>query len=189
MRQSAQGWLILRQRLKSTMADSRKKVIVRLLGNTIHAGYLPLNSLLDTNSSALNLLDLQARVLPIRLEAVQHVAYVRDFNLADTVDPERLARRSFVARPRSEGLWVRITLHGAEPLEGLTPLDLTLFDALLQDRGIFLVPPDTRSNTQRLFVPRTAIQELRILAVITTPSRTNKPGTSPTQESQNRLFP
>jgi hypothetical protein len=47
-------------------------------------------------------------------------------------------------------------------LEGLAQNDVNLLD----DNGFLLAPPDSRSNTQRLFVPRTAIAELEILAVI-----------------------
>jgi len=76
-------------------------------------------------------------------------------------------------------------------LEGLAPIDLTLLDALTEDAGLFLTPPDTRSNTQRLYVPRAAIAELHLLAVITSPSR-RPPSTEkekPAKESlQDELF-
>jgi hypothetical protein len=32
--------------------------------------------------------------------------------------------------------------------------------------GFLINPPDTRANTQRLFVPRTALTEMTVLAVI-----------------------
>jgi hypothetical protein len=32
--------------------------------------------------------------------------------------------------------------------------------------GYFVNPPDQRSNTQRIFVPRTALESLTVLAVI-----------------------
>ena len=101
------------------------------------------------------------------LNDIKTVSYVRDFNLSDTVNPERLTRRTFLAKPRTEGLWLRLTLTAGDPLEGLAPLDLAFADNLLEDRGLYLIPPDIRSNTQRLFIPRTAIATLQILAVIT----------------------
>ncbi len=54
-------------------------------------------------------------------------------------------------------------------MEGLAPLDLSLLDGVFEDHGLFLIPPDIRSNTQRLYIPRPAIVEAQILAVITTP--------------------
>ena len=178
------------------MADSRKKVIVRTLGGLLHPGYLPLSGLLDSPATSVSLLDLEARILPIPLASVRHIAYVRDFNLNDPSDPERLTRRTFLARPRTEGLWLRLTLPGPEGLpppeilEGLAPLDLSLLDMLQHDRGLFLLPPDIRSNTQRLYIPRTAILDLRLLAVITNPSRPRPtPQKRPAASPQPTLFP
>lgn len=166
------------------MASSRKKAIVRTVTNQLLHGYLPLAGLLDRGT--VSLLDLEGRILPIPLESIRSIAYVRDFNLSDRSDPERLTRRTFLARPRSEGLWIRLTLVGGDILEGLAPIDLSLIDGLLDDRGIFLIPPDIRSNTQRLYIPRSAIAEVQLLAVITTPSKP-KPARDPTP--QDSLFP
>ncbi len=164
--------------------SSRKKVLVRTLANHIHAGYLPLSDLLSHQTTdSVNLLDLDGRTHPIALAEIRTIAYVRDFNLADLHNPENLLRRTFLARPRTEGLWLRLTFAPGDILEGLAPLDLSLLDALVHDRGLFLIPPDIRSNTQRLYVPRTAITALQLLAVITTPSKpkpTAKPTDTPT---------
>jgi hypothetical protein len=168
------------------MAKSRKKVIVRTLDHKLHAGYLPANGLLD-GSASVDLLDLEARHSPLPLRTVRWIAYVRDFNLQDLVDPERLGRKTFLARPRTEGLWIRLTIQGNETLEGLAALDVSLADGFLEDAGIFLIPPDIRSNTQRLFIPRTAIVSMQILAVITNPSKP-KPSKTPATP-QPLLFP
>jgi hypothetical protein len=72
-----------------------------------------------------------------------------------------------------EGLWVRLRFRDAEMLEGLMPNDLTLVRA----EGFFLNPPDTRGNVQRIFVPRSALSELTVLAVISpTVKRRRQPG-------------
>jgi hypothetical protein len=84
---------------------------------------------------------------------------------------------------------VRLTFRSGELLEGLAPTDLTLLDALADDDGLFLIPPDTRSNTQRIYVPRVAITDLQLLAVVTTPSRRQPLPASPSKESlQDELF-
>lgn len=166
------------------MASSNKKVLLRTVDAAVHPGYLPLTGILSPGDSV-ELLGLSGRVESFVFEQVRSIAYVRDFNLSDRHDPERLTRRTFLARPRSEGLWLRLSLLGSEPLEGLAALDLSLIDALLQDRGIFLTPPDIRSNTQRIFIPRHTITSLQVLAVVTTPS---KPKSIPADGNQPTLF-
>jgi hypothetical protein len=169
------------------MSSTRKKVLVRRYSGDCLPGYLPHAGFV--HQAAIDLLDLSGRVIPLPLNDIKLVSYVRDFNLSDTANPERLTRKTFLARPRTEGLWVRITFRGGDILEGLAPTDRTLLDALVDDDGLFLAPPDTRSNTQRLYVPRSSIAELQLLAVITSPSRRQPLPAKPTKDSlQDELF-
>jgi hypothetical protein len=170
------------------MSNSRKKVIVRRFTGDTVPGYLPLSSIVRGRTTV-DLLDLAGRVVPLALADIKTVSYVREFNLGDAVNPERLFRRTFLARPRNEGLWVRVTFRTGEALEGLAATDLSLFDSIQNDAGLHLVPPDTRTNTQHIFVPRAAITELQLLAVITA----RKPLASPKQKApqaavQDELF-
>jgi hypothetical protein len=181
------------------MSSAHKKVIVRrLLGDTL-PGYLPLAGFVRLRSAerdrVVDLLDLSGRVLQIPLSEIKHICYVREFNLNDTANPERLTRRTFLARPRTEGLWLRLTFRGQatpssepEQFEGLAPLDITLVDEILHDAGLFLIPPDVRSNTQRIYIPRSSIAELQLLAVITTPSRKKPVPGAATTSLQEDLF-
>jgi hypothetical protein len=155
------------------MANTQKKVIVRCFNGAVFPGYLPVGAFVrtDATTAQLDLLDLGGRIVPVLLDEVKMISYVRDFNLTDTSNPERLARRTFLARPRTEGLWLRLTFRGGDLLEGLAATDLTLLTSILEDGGLFLTPPDTRSNTQRIFIPRSAVIDLQLIAVITTPSR------------------
>lgn len=169
------------------MSNTRKKVIVRRFSGDTLPGYLAHDAFVRNNS--IDLLDLGGRILPLPLSDIKTISYVRDFNLSDTANPERLTRRSFLARPRSEGLWLRLTFRSGDLLEGLAPTDRSLLDALCEDAGLFLTPPDTRSNTQRLYVPRAAIADLVLLAVITTPSRRPSLAQRPVKENlQDELF-
>ena len=151
------------------MSSAQKKVIVRRLTGETLPGYLQQSFFV--RQQTVNLLDLSGRVVSLPTSEIKHVCYVRDFNLSDTTNPERLNRRTFLARPRTEGLWLRMTFRTGDLLEGLAPTDISLLDDLLQDTGLHLSPPDIRSNTQRIFVPRTALSDLQLIAVITTPSR------------------
>jgi hypothetical protein len=169
------------------MSNTRKKVIVRRFSGDTLPGYLPLAGFVHNQS--IDLLDLAGRNITLPLSDIKTINYVRDFNLADTQNPERLTRRAFLARPRTEGLWLRLTFRMGDQLEGLAPTDRSLLDALCDDAGLFLTPPDTRSNTQRMYIPRAAITEVVLLAVITTPSRKPAPADRPTKDSlQDELF-
>ena len=174
--------------MSAPVPSSRKKVLVRRFTGDVIPGYLPASGFVHSN--ALDVLDLSGRTLALPLNDVKLVCFVRDFNLNDLRDPERLTRRSFLARPRQEGLWVRLMFTSGDLLEGLAPIDLALLDALTEDGGLFLTPPDTRSNTQRLYVPRSAIAEMHLLAVITSPSRRAVPAEKPAARDtlQDELF-
>jgi hypothetical protein len=151
------------------MSSAHKKVIVRRFTGETLPGYLPLSSFV--RNQTIDLLDLDGRVIPLPINDVKHICYVRDFNLNDTANPERLTRRTFLAKPRTEGLWLRMTFRSGDLLEGLAPIDIAIADDLINDAGLHLTPPDVRSNTQRIYVPRASLIELQLIAVITSPSR------------------
>ena len=155
------------------MSNAQKKVILRRFTGDILSGYLPAGAFVrsDFDTPKLDLLDLTGRILTFPLSDIKMVSYVRDFNLNDTVNPERLTRRTFLARPRSEGLWLRLTFRSGDLLEGLAAADLSFLSSTIEDQGLYLAPPDTRSNTQRIYVPRSALADLQVVAVVTTPSR------------------
>jgi hypothetical protein len=155
------------------MSSAHKKVIVRRFTGETLSGYLTLTGFVRNHplQPAIDLLDLSGRIVPLLLNDIKHVSYVRDFNLHDSTNPERLSRRAFLAKPRTEGLWLRMTFRSGDLLEGLAPIDITLTDDLIHDLGVQVIPPDTRSNTQRIYIPRSSLDELQLLAVITTPSR------------------
>ncbi len=65
-------------------------------------------------------------------------------------------------RPKLDGLWIRLRYTDGETLEGVVPNDLLS----LLDNGVQITPPDLSSNTDRIFVPRTAISSLTVLGVV-----------------------
>jgi hypothetical protein len=156
------------------MSTSRKKVILRKLTRDWVAGYLPLSDF--AANGKMEILDLAGKVTSFDLKDVKWVCFVRDFNSGELNNPEKLLRKSFAARPRSEGLWLRMRLKDGDLMEGLAANDASLID----QEGIFLTPPDTRSNTQRIFVPRASVVEMEVLAVI---GGAKKKSASPQQES------
>jgi hypothetical protein len=151
------------------MASAQKKVIVRGADGILDWGYLPQNGFL--RDGLVHLMTVAGKVKPLPVNNIQSIAYVRDFNLDDRDEPERLGRRTFVARPRGKGLWLKLSFNALEPLEGLAEFGLGLMDSLLADQGLFLTPPDTRGNTQRIFIPRVALRTVEVLGYVTSPSR------------------
>lgn len=170
------------------MASTQKKAVLRMHDGNWMAGYLPAAGFVRraVSPDALELLDLSARRHVIPLASLKWACFVRDFNSGETTNPERLLRTTFSGRPRLAGLWLRMTLKDETVLEGMAANDLTLVDPA----GLLLTPPDTRSNTQRIFLPRTSIAEFSVVAVIgaaTTTVGKRKPPTSARQ--QGDLFP
>jgi hypothetical protein len=158
------------------MAGGRKPVIVRKFSRDWAAGYAGPG--LAQNAAELEILDPAGKVLRIGWEQVKWVCYVRDLPgpsagpYTDQSGPERLLHKKFSVRPRAAGLWLRMTLADGDQLEGLAANDLSL----IAGAGLLLTPPDTRSNTQRIFVPRQAIQTLEVVSLIGASRRGQRPG-------------
>jgi hypothetical protein len=139
--------------------SSRKKVIVRKFSRDWLSGYAdPLR--FAAAGERLELLDMSGKVMTLATEDVKMMCFVREFLPGE--DPERLIRRRFTSRPRTPGLWLRLRLRDGDEMEGLASNDLSLADPI----GLQFTPPDMRSNTQRIFVPRAALQSLEVVAVI-----------------------
>ena len=170
------------------MGSTQKKAVLRMHDGSCLSGYLPAAGFLrrSTSPDALELLDLSARCQSIPLATLKWVCFVRDFNSGEPANPERLLRTTFAGRPRLAGVWLRMTLKDETILEGLAANDLTLLDPA----GVTITPPDTRSNTQRIFLPRTGIQELSIVAVIGTSAASPAKRKPPASDrGQADLFP
>ncbi len=166
------------------MASVRKPVIVRKFSRDWCAGFAGLG--FGRDAAELEILDLNGKVLRMAWEQVKWVCYVRDLpsSISDQTNPERLLRKRFSIRPRTAGLWLRLKLADGDELEGLAANDLTL----IEGPGLLLVPPDTRSNTQRIFVPRPAIQTLEVISLIGAPGRKRVPAQT-VEAGQTELFP
>jgi hypothetical protein len=77
-----------------------------------------------------------------------------------------------------------LTLTDGDELEGLAANDRSLIDGA----GLLLTPPDTRSNTQRIYVPRQAIQTLEVVSLIGAGAR-KRAGAARPASDQPELFP
>ena len=145
------------------MPSTHKKVVVRKMDRDSISGYVGAQFV---NDGKLELLNTAGNVVAIDLREIKGVHFVREFG-----DSESLTRKTFTSRPRAEGLWVRLRFKDNEVLEGLMPADLTQN----LPEGFLITPPDQRSNTQRIFVPRSALDSLTVLAVIGAARRQRRP--------------
>ncbi len=165
------------------MASSRKPVIVRKFTRDWVAGYT--DGLIAATAPALELLDTAGKVVAIDWAAIKWVCYVRDLASGDPSNPERLLQKRFTVRPRAAGLWLRLSLADGDEIEGLAANDRSLIDGV----GLLLTPPDTRSNTQRIFIPRPAVQTLEVVSLIGAAHRhrtapVDQPGLFPTEAAE-----
>jgi hypothetical protein len=156
------------------MPSTHKKVIVRKIGRDSMSGYVsPANFVIE---GKLELLNPAGKVVLIDLAEIKSLDFVRDFS-----DTATSGRKTFTTRPRTEGLWVRLRFIDNDVVEGLMANDLTQ----VIPEGYLITPPDTRGNIQRTFVPKIALLELNVLAVIGRPESHKK---SAEDIRQEKLF-
>jgi hypothetical protein len=151
--------------------STHKKVIVRKLGRDSISGYVaPAHFVAE---GKLELLNPSGKVVLIDLAEIKSVDFVRDFT-----ETAATARKTFTTRPRTEGLWVRLSFVDNDVLEGMMANDLTQ----VAPEGYLVTPPDTRGNVQRIFVPKSALHEMNVLAVIGRPEARKKTAEDMRQE-------
>jgi hypothetical protein len=159
------------------MSSTHKKITVRKLDRDTMNGFV---SAAFLNEGKLEMLNTAGNLVTVDLKEIKCVFFVRDFG-----DADELARKTFTTRPRTEGLWVRLRFKDNDVMEGMMPNDLTQ----VMPEGYMLNPPDLRSNTQRIFIPRNALTQLTVLAVIGgATSRRRKPGGRPEDTRQVPMF-
>ena len=155
------------------MSSTHKKIMVLKWDRDSTNGYVASSSFLVDGK--LEMLNTAGVVVGVDLKDIKSVYFVREFNEADL-----LARKTFTTRPRAAGLWVRLRFKDNEMLEGTMPTDLTQSP----EEGYLINPPDLRSNTQRIFVPRSALASFTVLAVVGVAKRKRRTA----GELQERLF-
>ncbi len=136
-------------------ASTHKKVVVLLLDRTTARGYL--NPAALGRSDEIELLSIDGEQESIQLDKVKSVYFVREFK-----DPFEHERKTFLSRPKLDGLWVRLRFKDDDAMEGI--VSNNLLDLL--DTGVRLTPPDLHGNVLHMFIPRTALAEMKVLGVV-----------------------
>jgi hypothetical protein len=131
-------------------------------------------------SAEIDLLTPDGEHRSIRLQDMKSVYFVREFK--DTFEPER---KTFLSRPKLDGLWVRLRFRDQDVMEGI--VSNNLLDLL--DTGVQLTPPDLHGNVLHMFIPRSALAEMKVLGVVGV-SRRSPQATKDMRavEAQSKLF-
>jgi hypothetical protein len=160
-------------------ASTHKKVVVVLRDRQFWKGYL--NPATLGRSEVIDLLTLDGEQESIRLRDVKSVYFVREFK--DPFEPER---KAFLSRPKLDGLWVRLRFADDEVMEGIVANNL--LDLL--DCGVQLMPPDLHGNVLHMFIPRSALAELKVLGVVGVARRAHRAARQAGRvvEAQSELF-
>ena len=108
---------------------------------------------------------------------IKAISFVRDFD--EGVENER---RTFFTRPKMPGLWVAFLLRDGERLEGILPNNLLS----LEQYGYTAVPPDPFSNTQKVWIPKAALESVEVLGVVGSSAKARK--AKPVPKEQIGLF-
>lgn len=152
-----------------------------LFDHTLVKGYLSPSSL--GQAEAIELLTPEGEHRSIPAEAVKSVYFVREFDADFQVE-----RKMFLSRPKLEGLWVRLRFRDEDVMEGMVSSDL--LDLL--NSGVQLTPPDVHGNTLHLFVPTSALAEMKVLGVVGVGRRGGRravdAGTAAAAAAQAKLF-
>jgi len=122
------------ERFKGTLID----------GRSIYRGFLRMKSL-------------EGRDLPLDLEQIKGVFFVRDYE----GNAGHIDEKTITTDPEQKGLRVRIRFEDNEMMEGIVENCLDF----VQEPGFFFWPSDPDGNNELIFVVKSALLGFRVLAV------------------------
>lgn len=156
--------------------STTKKVLIRRFDREPLSGFVNAQAYLQARG--VELLSPAGALTVVPYEDIKVVCFVRDFDSSESGS----AKKIFQTRPKMDGLWVRMRMRDGEVLDGVLSNDL------LQTvpEGFTVTPPDSSSSNQKLFVPRAALAEIKVLGVVGSPLTQKKK--KPVSEDQIRLF-
>jgi hypothetical protein len=150
--------------------STSKKVVVERFDREAVTGFV--NPAAWLTAGGFELLTTSGAVMVLPYHDVKAVFFVREFN-------DVPSRRKFASRPRTGGLWLRLSFRDGDTLEGVMPNNLLQVEA----QGLDILPPD---SAQKVFVPRAALLGVQVLGVVGSPLRAGK--RKPPSKDQIRLF-
>ena len=137
--------------------STTKKAIIRRYDREPLAGYV--NPISFLQPAGVELLFPDGNIQTVPYPDIKSIAFVREF------DHGGGDRSTFQTRPKMEGLWVRLQFRDGDVLEGVMPNNLLQ----IEHYGFSIVPPDSTTNQQRIFVPRGSLRAVEVLGVVGSP--------------------
>ena len=156
--------------------STNKKVVIRRFERDSITGVV--NPRTYMQAGGVEVLTQAGSVALVPYAEIKAVCFVRDFDVSEVHTGPRL----FQARPKTDGLWVRMRFLDNELMDGLLPNNLLQ----LEPFGFTVIPPNPSSNNQRVFVPRSALLEFHVLGVVGSPLRPRR--RKPLPKTQMEMF-
>ena len=160
------------------MAQStNKKVLLARFDRESVEGFVHASAGFD--GEAIEILSPSGTLIRVPVVDTKAVCFVRDFEVGETWQQHR----TFLARPKMPGIWVRLLFRDGDSLEGMLANNMMLVEAA----GFNIIPPDPTFQNQRIFVPRPALREVQVLGVVGSPLRHPR-SKKPHKEGQLEMF-
>lgn len=159
-------------------ASTNKKVLVARFDRETLVGFA--SSVTGLEPEGLEILTPAGAVVFIPYADIKAVCFVRDFEAGETWREHR----AFLTRPKSAGLWTKLRFRDGDSIEGMLANNLMQVEA----GGFNIVPPDPTFQSQRIFIPRSALTEVQVLGVIGTSVRRKPVKPAAKEEDQLEMF-
>jgi hypothetical protein len=156
-------------------SSTTKKTVIRRFDRESLQGYVDPRTYLQVNG--VELLTPAGSLALVLYADVKCVVFVKEF------DHTGEATKLFHTRPKTDGLWVRMTFRDGDVLDGILPNNPLLWER----QGYSFTPPEPYSNNQKVFVPREALSSMSVLGVVGSPL-TRKPSKKADLRDQPTLF-
>ncbi len=138
------------------MEMEKRKVIARKADGEIVKGYMePVPE--DREDDHITIISLTDKTFTIPKRELKALFFVKKFS----GNKEYSEIKFFESQPKIDGLWVRVTFHDNETIEGIVTNNIRF---LLSD-GFYLKPPDPNSNNRFMYVVKIALKEFTVLGV------------------------
>jgi len=157
--------------------STNKKVLLARFDREPVEGFVQASAGFDGDT--IEVLSPSGTLVRVPVSETKAVCFVRDFDAGETWRQHR----TFLARPKMPGIWVRLLFRDGDSMEGMLPNNIMLVDPA----GFSIIPPDPTFQNQRIFVPRLALREVQVLGVVGSPLRRH-PSKKPDKEGQLEMF-
>jgi hypothetical protein len=119
--------------------STNKKVLLARFDRESVEGFVHASAGFD--GEAIEILSPSGTLIRVPVVDTKAVCFVRDFEVGETWQQHR----TFLARPKMPGIWVRLLFRDGDSLEGMLPNNMMLVEAA----GFNIIPPDPTFQNQR----------------------------------------